>query len=703
MVYDEKKFKKIANQMAMTVWGLMAVVISVVFVLGFIGKQVGLIPMAIGVALSIVPALVGLVVGLITRWHKTAFRVIMLVGYTIMYAFALFTLKSPLAFAFGLPFAAVLVLYKSRALIIVTGVLNVILVAAHIAFAFVTGAGASFDIMTIATQIGLVLLCYIGSVLAVIYLKIQQNALSDVAADDLSKVVGTMDQVKGASNMIVDGVSVVRELAEENKYGSSVVVNSMRELKESADNLQTQTRSSYQMTQDIEEQISNVSALVKQMTEMLGETSDKANGSSDELTVVAESTYTMAELSEKIEVILANFKKQFAQVKAETGTIKSITSKTNLLALNASIEAARAGEAGKGFAVVADQIRELSMGTQSSSDSIIESLNTLEETSQHMTDAISEIISLIVDAKDKVESASNSMADIKSHAKELEDSINVVDSAMNDVSTANSHLVENMSYIEQVMDTVKDNLVDADLTTKTMMSKYESTVDSVSEIENVVGKLVEHLGASGFMGIEDIKPEMIVTMVPFNGKAKEGIAISQIYSIVEDTIFIDGFFGNNKIEDKIIPDQTYEIRVIVENSVYVWKNISLEREIYDGRICFKAAITTDPQVLNRRKFPRVTLDNPCSVTVRNTGKTYICQMYNLSANGFAFVSEDRVFEDCKGKMINVEIPELPLLNGVTLTGCVIRATHDSQKYVVGCRMPSDNMEIKAYVEQHQDF
>ena len=38
-----------------------------------------------------------------------------------------------------------------------------------------------------------------------------------------------------------------------------------------------------------------------------------------------------------------------------------------------------------------------------------------------------------------------------------------------------------------------------------------------------------------------------------------------------------------------------------------------------------------------------------------------------------------------------------LLNGEALKGMIIRSTNDAGRYIVGCRMPEDNIKIRDYV------
>lgn len=64
---------------------------------------------------------------------------------------------------------------------------------------------------------------------------------------------------------------------------------------------------------------------------------------------------TMAEVARKVKR-LAESSQEISRMIA---VVSQGTSRTNLLALNASIEAARAGEAGRGFAMVTDEVRQL--------------------------------------------------------------------------------------------------------------------------------------------------------------------------------------------------------------------------------------------------------------------------------------------------------------------------------------------------------
>ena len=416
---------------------------------------------------------------------------------------------------------------------------------------------------------------------------------------------------------------------------------------------------------------------------------------------MVETTSKMAQLSNEVEQILEEFKKEFANVKEETGTIVGISSKTNLLALNASIEAARAGESGKGFAVVADQIRELSSGTKESSGSIMEALARLEDISEKMLQSISETVELIQLNMQKVTHVNQSVTDITNDATSLGANIKVVDAAVKEVESSNKTLVDNMKQVYDIMEIMTGSITVAEDTTQAMLSKYEESSNNAVGIENVVGHLMEELGLGGFMGIQDVEQGMKVAVaVKDNDGNKRHEYTGEVVARDDIHLYVHlDTRGQNAVEKKD-KHGACQLRIVVSNVLYCWENIGIvvSKDNEPGE--YKLTIETNPLVYNRRKYPRMPLTYHCSVKVKDNNKTYRGKMVNISANGFALAVKDEFFADAKGKDIAVEIDNFGLLDGSALEGTIIRSSNNSGVYIVGCRMPEDNVVIRDYVNQN---
>lgn len=693
MEYNELQFKKSSNMKAMLMWLVINIVLTGAYFLELVKGARNIKYIIIFCFFCWVPFIAGGIVMKIRGAGTVLYREIISYGYMVFFAFVVLTTTTNLTFTYIFPVVSLLILYKSRNMLIRLGIINMLILTASLVITIIKGEMDPNTITSFEIQVAATALCYMSYILSINHLNKSDGAMLGSVQANLDRVVKTIEQVKDASNAVVDGVTVVRELADENREGANNVVRSMEDLSANNTVLHDKTDSSLDMTQKINHQVENVAGLIQEMVVLMEGSVSNAQASTQELADVVASTNEMAQLSAEVETILKEFKKEFNMVKEETGTITQITSQTNLLALNASIEAARAGEAGKGFAVVADEIRNLSSGTQNSSNSIMDALDNLEQTSDKMTASITKTIELINLTLEKINHVNRSVNSITQDTMKLGENIQVVDAAMREVEDSNRNMVDNMQQVSDVMVLMTESIHEADETTRDMRSKYEETSRNVINIEMVVGKLIEELGAGGFMGIDDVQPDMYMSVVEGSGNNK--IEYKTRVRTVEDGVIMVEELRNGGREIELAKGKVYNLEVVVDNGMYYWENIRITQKKEGG---YKLFVEGNPKVMNRRKHKRMPMKNSCTLKLRTSDKVFVGNMVNISAGGFAFATSAKEFSDIRGSMVSVAINDFELLGGKTIDGMIIRISDNDGQYILGCRMLEDNQEIADYVK-----
>ena len=693
MTYDENVFKEKANRKARKIWIVFAVLLSANYGSDASGGLYPTTSYLIFLALCWLPLIFGEVLLRVKGWATELYRYDLVIGYGIFYTFVICTTESPIAFTYILPVTSLLVLYKNRKFMINCGIVNSLIIVCAAVYRYMLGFNSASDMKNYQLQLSCIILCYICYVMSIRHLNESDGAMTDSIKADLHRVVTTVEQVKTSSNTILDGITVVRELASENKHGSDMVMLGMNELTDNNHMLQDRTTSSTQMTSDIRAQVENVVALISEMVSLVGKTESHSSVSAKDLQSLVSTATTMSELSTELENILQNFQQEFGMVKQETGTIEKITNQTNLLALNASIEAARAGEAGKGFAVVADQIRTLSTETHASSGQIREALSRLDATSAKMTASIEETLKLIQVTLEKVTHTGENVNQIASDSAQLGRHIQVVDNAIKEVESSNTQLVSNMEQVSNIVETITGCIAHSSQTSERMLSKYEETASNINTIEDVMENMMCDLGIGGFMGIEDIQPGMKIDLkVASQGDTEYlGELIEQIP---------EGLLVSCQKELALTDTASCTLQITAGNILYCWDKAVISPAPEKGAHAFKIIINTRPRINNRRKYPRMDLNNACTIKFKNSDTEYAATMDNISANGFAFLATDNIFTQSKNASITVTIHDFALPDHNVLEGRIIRCSDDNGLFIVGCQMPEDNFYILEYVEKN---
>ena len=121
-----------------------------------------------------------------------------------------------------------------------------------------------------------------------------------------------------------------------------------------------------------------------------------------------------------------------------------------------------------------------------------------------------------------------------------------------------------------------------------------------------------------------------------------------------------GFRWTGRALNRIREKTPYDIQIVVDNVLYNWTDVLANVENEQGRdVCHLVVKNQHLLLQTEEKYPRMPIANPCTITRKDTDKTYRGKMVNVSANGFAFAAASDDFAELKGTQLVLDIPDFP--------------------------------------------
>lgn len=127
--------------------------------------------------------------------------------------------------------------------------------------------------------------------------------------------------------------------------------------------------------------------------------------------------------------------------------IKNISSRINILSLNAAIEAARAGETGNGFAVVAVEIRKLADKTKEATLTIDNMVKAVQMEAKKKAKMMEDTLPIFYQQDSMVITAGKAFTDVVNKMEEVLNSIEQVNSSLGDINECKDKATISISMI----------------------------------------------------------------------------------------------------------------------------------------------------------------------------------------------------------------------------------------------------------------
>jgi len=241
-------------------------------------------------------------------------------------------------------------------------------------------------------------------------------------------------------------------------------VDALRSVSESSSrNAETTAEDVTEQNQSIQEVALALGEMVTAIVDVAESTTHAAMASQNTSEKVEDGLRLVREMASSIEAVVAGVEEATTSIRelhtnsAEIGSlvdvIRGVAEQTNLLALNAAIEAARAGEHGRGFAVVADEVRDLSVRVQQSTQEIERVVGVMRDGVEKAVTVMEKDQAVVQGSLSRAEEATQALEAIAEASMTISGMTSQVAAATEEQSAVSEEIQSNIEGIRRISET----------------------------------------------------------------------------------------------------------------------------------------------------------------------------------------------------------------------------------------------------------
>ncbi|QGH33875.1 HAMP domain-containing protein [Gracilibacillus salitolerans] len=270
-----------------------------------------------------------------------------------------------------------------------------------------------------------------------------QNSMNQMANDLQRSIVRLLETTETVTNMS----KTLRENAEETTDVNTQITSTMVDIANGSEAQVHTVQKSTEIMEEMKNSWTEVTATMKEAIRLSNETKQEIENGTNDVTDTVDQMNVVQMQVDRIATIIHSLSDHSSKISSIVDMIHSISSQTNLLALNATIEAARAGEHGKGFAVVADEVRKLAEQTANATENIQSLITTsIKDTEQAVevmemsTDSVSQGVDKVKRVGTVFDLLSGSIQTLNNHNQQASKTIDITNGKIDQVSEATTNI-----------------------------------------------------------------------------------------------------------------------------------------------------------------------------------------------------------------------------------------------------------------------